>query len=154
MTVSNGPSTFLTLAFPFMKSSTVSYRTTIALALCTFFYVQYVAITKLGVLGYLDHLAGEPRDVIGWCMVPLMLPMHIIQELLAKPLSLSLRLFGNVLGEDILIGTFVGMGIAVVGAIGLQAIPIGLPIQIFPFFLARSKITSNSSKIVWKLESL
>ncbi len=120
---------------PFMKSSTASYRTTFALALCTFFYVQYIAITKRGVLGYVDHLAGEPRDVIAWCMVPLMFPMHIVQEL-AKPVSLSLRLFGNVLGEDILLGAFVGMGIALFAFTGFEAIPIGFPIQLLPFFLA------------------
>lgn len=114
---------------PFMKAPTSSYRTTIALALCTFFYVQYIAITKRGVLGYFDHLLGEPRDKIGWLMVPLMFPMHIIEEL-AKPVSLSLRLFGNVLGEDVLIGAFVMLGIALFGVTGLQAVPIGFPFQI------------------------
>jgi F-type H+-transporting ATPase subunit a len=114
---------------PFMKAPTSSYRTTIALALCTFFYVQYVAVTKLGLLGYLHHLMGEPRDIISWCMVPLMFPMHIIEEV-AKPVSLSLRLFGNVLGEDVLVGAFVFLGIMVLGAIGLQSIPVGLPFQI------------------------
>jgi F-type H+-transporting ATPase subunit a len=68
-------------------------------------------------------------------MVPLMFPMHIVQEL-AKPVSLSLRLFGNVLGEDILLGAFVGMGIALFALTGFEAIPIGFPIQLLPFFLA------------------
>lgn len=114
---------------PFMKAPTSSYRTTIALALCTFFYVQYIAVTKLGVVGYLHHLLGEPHDAIGWLMVPLMFPMHIIEEL-AKPVSLSLRLFGNVLGEDVLVGAFVLLGIMVLGAVGLQALPLGVPFQI------------------------
>jgi F-type H+-transporting ATPase subunit a len=39
-------------------------------------------------------------------MVPLMFPLHIIGEL-AKPVSLSLRLFGNITGEDALIAAFV-----------------------------------------------
>ena len=45
--------------------------------------------------------------------------------------SLSLRLFGNILGEDSLIAAFVGLGIL---ALSFIHSPIGLPIQL-PFFL-------------------
>ena len=75
-------------------------NTTLALALCVFTYVQYTGIRRLGPLRYLDHMMGEPRDIIGWILVPLNLPIHIIGEL-AKPMSLSLRLFGNITGEDV-----------------------------------------------------
>jgi F-type H+-transporting ATPase subunit a len=117
---------------PLFKSPTSSFRTTVALGIITFFYVQYVAIRANGVLGYLYHLAGTPRDVIGWLIVPLILPLHIVEEL-AKPLTLSLRLFGNILGEDTLLGAFVMLGITVAGLMGLKGIPIGVPLQ-FPFF--------------------
>ena len=46
---------------PFLKSSTASWSTTLALSLCVFPYVQYTAIRELGFLGYCDHLAGQPR---------------------------------------------------------------------------------------------
>ncbi len=48
-------------------------------------------------IGYLDHLAGS-QDVIWWCLVILMFPLHIM-EVLIKPVSLARRLFGNILGE-------------------------------------------------------
>ena len=37
-----------------------------------------------------------------WCLVPMMFPLHLLGEAL-KPLSLSLRLFGNISGEDTII---------------------------------------------------
>ena len=39
---------------PGMKSPTSSLNTTIALALCTFVYVQFTGVQRLGILGYLD----------------------------------------------------------------------------------------------------
>ena len=95
---------------PGMKSPSASLNTTVALAICVFLYVQFTGIKNLGLLGYLDHLAGNPRDFITWVLVPINLPIHIVGEL-AKPLSLSLRLFGNITGEDILIAVFVGLGV-------------------------------------------
>jgi F-type H+-transporting ATPase subunit a len=117
---------------PLFKSPTSSFRTTVALGIITFFYVQYTAVRTNGVFGYLYHLAGSPQGAIGWAIVPLMFPMHIIEEL-AKPFSLSLRLFGNVLGEDTLLGAFVLLGITIAGLIGLKGVPVGVPLQ-FPFF--------------------
>ena len=117
---------------PGMKSPSSSINTTAALAITVFAYVQYTGIRKLGILGYLDHFAGRPRDVIGIVLVPLMFPLHVISEL-AKPLSLSLRLFGNILGEDVLIAVFVGLGVTTIAFLHL---PIGIPLH-FPFiFLA------------------
>jgi len=79
---------------PGMLSPTSNLNTTIALALVTLFSVQYFAIKKHGVLGWLKHFAGEPLG-----MAPLMFPVHVISEL-AKPFSLCIRLFANIFGED------------------------------------------------------
>ncbi|MFH0917505.1 MAG: F0F1 ATP synthase subunit A [Candidatus Omnitrophota bacterium] len=97
---------------PFMKASTASWSTTLALALCVFFYVQYTAIKELGFLGYLDHLAGKPRGVLAFTVImPLfLLFLHIITELI-RPLSLSLRLRGNIWGDEVLLGLLSGFGI-------------------------------------------
>lgn len=115
---------------PLGHSPSTSWSTTAALAIIVFLYVQFIGIQKNGILGYLDHFAGQPRDAIGWGMVILMFPLHIIGEL-AKPLSLSLRLFGNITGEDVLIAVFVGLGIASLSFINS---PVGLPLQT-PFIL-------------------
>ena len=93
---------------PGFKSSTSSLDVTLALALVTFLFVQVSGIINLGPLGYLDHLAGSPRDAVGFAMLPVMIPVHLLGELV-KPVSLSCRLFGNIFGEDTLIVVFVGV---------------------------------------------
>lgn len=115
---------------PLMKSPTAVLNTTAALAICVFGYVQWTGFRRLGPLNYLRHLAGDPRDLVGWVMVPLMLPLHVISEF-AKPVSLALRLFGNILGEDVLLGVFAGLGVA---ALAFSGLPIGLPLHL-PFIL-------------------
>jgi len=111
-------------------SPSTSINITASLAIMVFLYAQYTGIRRLGIVGYLDHLAGQPRSVISWCLVPLLLPIHIIGEL-AKPFSLAVRLFGNITGEDVLVAAFVGLGIA---ALSFVHSPIGLPLNI-PFIL-------------------
>jgi F-type H+-transporting ATPase subunit a len=132
---------------PGMKSPSSSLNTTVALAICVFLYVQYTGIRSFGFLGYLSHLAGEPKDVVGWVMVPLNLPIHIMEELI-KPLSLSMRLFGNIFGEDILIAVFVGLGVA---SLSFLHLPIGLPFQVPFIFLAL--LTGTIQALVFTLLS-
>ena len=65
-----------------------------------------------GFLGYLDHLAGKPRGVLAFTVImPLfMFILHILTELI-RPISLSLRLRGNIWGDEVLIASFAGFGI-------------------------------------------
>jgi len=117
---------------PFMESPTSSLNTTFALALTVFVYAQVVGLRGLGVVGYFDHLMGSPRDVTSWALVPLMLPIHVLGEL-AKPISLSCRLFGNIFGEDMLLVAFVSLGIT---TLAFTHLPFGLPLQLPFMFLA------------------
>ncbi len=108
---------------PLMKSNTANSMTltgpvalpvpttTVALALIVFVVVQYIGIKKQGIVGYLDHMAGTPRDAFGWVMSPLMFVIHVIGEF-AKPFSLTFRLFCNTMGGHILVAVFIGMGVA------------------------------------------
>lgn len=112
-------------------SPSTSINITGTLAISVFCYAQWTGISRLGFLGWLDHLAGSPRDVISWCLVPLMVPLHVIGEL-AKPLSLALRLFGNITGEDVLVAAFVGLGLSALAVFGS---PIGLPLNVPFIFL-------------------
>jgi len=138
---------------PGMKSPTSSINTTLALALTVFVYVQYTGLRKLGVFGYLDHLAGSPRPkgvagyLIAMVSVPFNLVLHTIGEL-TKPVSLSIRLFGNIFGEDALIGQMLLLGIA---ALHFMHSPIGLPLQ-FPFYLL-AMLTSLIQALVFSLLS-
>ena len=120
---------------PLMESPTSNLNVTLALALTVFVYVQYSAIKESGPLGYLDHMAGSPRTAIEWALVPLLFPIHVIGEI-AKPVSLSCRLFGNIFGEDMLLVGFATLGIGAFAAMGLGALPFGLPIHFIFLFLA------------------
>jgi F-type H+-transporting ATPase subunit a len=122
-------------------------NTTIGLAVCVFLYVQYAGIRKQGITGYIDHMMGTPRSVIQWVLVPLNLPVHIIGEF-AKPLSLSLRLFGNITGEDVLLAAFVGLGVT---ATAFLHLPFGLPLQLPFIFLAL--LTGTIQALVFTLLS-
>jgi F-type H+-transporting ATPase subunit a len=114
---------------PLGHSPSTSLNITASMAILVFLYAQYTGIRLLGIGGYLHHMAGSPQDIISWCMVPLIFPLHIIGEL-AKPFSLALRLFGNITGEDTLIAVFVVLGVAI-----LSFSPVGVPLQIPFYFL-------------------
>lgn len=112
-----------------LQNSTMSFLTTVApIALCVFLYVQWVGLTKNGLLGYLHHLCGSPQDIFGWLVVPLMFPLHVLGEFI-KPLSLSFRLYGNVMAGHVLLAVFMGLGIQMLKPLH---VPFGVPLH-FPF---------------------
>ena len=123
---------------PLMDSPTSNLNVTFALGLTVFVYVQYVGIRSLGIVGYVDHLLGQPRNVTGWALAPLMLPIHVLGEL-AKPISLSCRLFGNIFGEDMLMVGFAMLGI---GMLSFANVPVGIPVHaiFFPLQLLTSTL--------------
>jgi F-type H+-transporting ATPase subunit a len=96
---------------PLMKSSTASWSTTVALALCVMTYVQYTGIREQGFAHYLKHMAGNPSNLFGFVLVPLMLVINMTIEFVAVPLSLSLRLFANVSSEDKLLFKFAELNV-------------------------------------------
>jgi F-type H+-transporting ATPase subunit a len=134
---------------PGMKSATSSLDLTLALALITFLYVQFWGIRNLGIVGYLDHLAGSPRDAIGWMMLPVMLPVHVLGEL-AKPVSLSCRLFGNIFGEDTLIVVFVGATALCLKA-SLTALAVPPMAGITALFMMLQTLTSIVQALIFSL---
>ncbi len=117
---------------PFMHSPTASLNVTVALALTVFVYVQFIGFRELGPLGWMDHMLGSPRDLTGWLLAPLMLPIHVLGEL-AKPISLSCRLFGNIFGEDMLLVAFASLGVTM---LPFQQLPFGIPMHALFFPLA------------------
>ncbi len=104
------------------------FVTTAALALSVFLYVQYTAIRSNGLARYVHHLMGSPTTVGEWflCLMTLAPITHILGELI-RPISLALRLFGNVTGDDILMGVFFILGIL---AFKATHWPVGLPLHI------------------------
>ncbi|MBI3313665.1 MAG: F0F1 ATP synthase subunit A [Candidatus Omnitrophica bacterium] len=96
---------------PLMKSPTSGWSITIAVALATTVYVQFTGICKQGPVHYLKHMAGNPSNIFGIVLIPLMLVINMTVEFLAVPLSLSLRLFANVSSEDRLLFKFAELNI-------------------------------------------
>jgi F-type H+-transporting ATPase subunit a len=96
---------------PGFKSPTSSLNTTVALALVVFFTVHYTGIKKNGFFGYLKHFMGEPirlpsrflSMVLYMIFAPLFFIIHVIGEI-ARPVSLSVRLFGNIMAKELLLG--------------------------------------------------
>jgi F-type H+-transporting ATPase subunit a len=84
---------------PGFVSSTSRLSTTVALALIVFVSTHYFGIKERGFVAYVKHWFGP---VPNW-LKPLMFVIEIIGEL-ARPLSLSFRLFGNILAKEILLG--------------------------------------------------
>ncbi|MBI3316205.1 MAG: F0F1 ATP synthase subunit A [Candidatus Omnitrophica bacterium] len=121
--------------------------TTAALAILVFLYVQSIGIRRQGILGYLDHMAGNPRDIFGFILLPLMFVIHLIGEF-AKPLSLAFRLYGNIWGEDVLLAVFMGLGI---GVCAFLPVPAAVPLQ-FPFLLL-AMVTGTIQAFVFTLLS-
>ncbi len=78
---------------PGLHSPTPDINTPIAMALIVFISVPYFGIRTRGLWGYLKHYV-EP--------IFLMLPIEVASEI-ARTFSLTFRLFGNILGEEIII---------------------------------------------------
>ena len=82
--------------FPGLLSPTANINTTLSVALVTFVATHYVGIKYHGIK-YIKHFTGT-----FWPLAPLMLPIEIISHF-SRILSLTLRLFGNIMGEDLVL---------------------------------------------------
>ena len=81
-----------------LAAPTNDINTTVALALLTSFAYFYAGLSKKG-LGYFKRYI-EP--------IPLLLPINILEDF-TKPLSLSFRLFGNVLADELTISVLTAL---------------------------------------------
>lgn len=78
-----------------LKSPNSSLNVTASMAIIVFLLSQVFAIKTNGIVGYLKEFA-----------IPN--PLHILTEL-SRPLSLSLRLFGNIFAGGVLVHTMLGI---------------------------------------------
>lgn len=80
--------------FPLFKTPTASTSVTFALGISAFVYYNYIGIKENGLFGHLKHFAGPI-----WWIAPLIFLIEIIGNLV-RPLSLGLRLFGNMFADE------------------------------------------------------
>lgn len=81
---------------------TANLNTNAALALTVFAMTHIIGVKEHGA-AYLKHFMGPI-----WWLAPLIFVIEIIGHL-ARPLSLSLRLFGNMYGHEIVLMIFLGL---------------------------------------------
>lgn len=84
---------------PGMRAPTADLSTTAALAVVVFLAVPFYGIRARGLWGYLRHYM-EPS--------PLLLPVEIITEF-SRTLALAVRLFGNVMSEELIIAVLLSL---------------------------------------------
>lgn len=109
-----------------LRPPTADVNTTLALAIMTFVMVHYNSVKSNGLGTYLKGYL-EP--------LPALLPLNIIGEL-ANPISLSFRLFGNIVGGLIIMNLLYGALASLSGSLGLS-IPIfqaGIPAVLHIYF--------------------
>jgi F-type H+-transporting ATPase subunit a len=81
---------------PGMEAPTMVPSVPAGCALATFFYYNIVGVQANGIVKYLAHFAG-PMPLLA----PLMIPIELVSHL-ARPLSLTIRLFANMYaGEQV-----------------------------------------------------
>ena len=114
---------------PGFMSPTASINTTAGMAIVVFVFYQYLGVSQKGIK-YFKHFLG-PIPV----MAPLMIVMETISEL-ARPVALSVRLFANIYGGEMIIKILFGLftiGVPVIWMAWDSLITI--PIQAFIFSL-------------------
>ncbi len=79
---------------------------TIAPAIIVFLFTHYVGLKEQG-SHYFAHFLGPKINGAYW-LAPLMLPIEIISHI-SRPLSLSLRLMGNMFGDHQVLAIFIGL---------------------------------------------
>jgi len=87
---------------PGFNSPTANLNTTLSLALCTFVYTHIIGIKFHGVK-YIKHFLGP----VVW-LAPLLFPIEMIGHF-ARVMSLSVRLFGNIFGKEMVLGILFGL---------------------------------------------
>ncbi len=106
---------------PGFESPTSSLNTTVAIAVVVVVMTHVVGVRVHG-LKYIKQFLGPV-----WWLAPIMLPIELVSHL-ARPLSLSVRLFGNIMGEDLVV------------AIILFLVPFLVPLPIFVLMIFTSII--------------
>ena len=108
---------------------TASINTTVACAIPVFLFTHYIGIKYHGVK-YIKHFLGPV-----WWLIPIILPIEIIGHL-ARVLSLSFRLFGNITGHELVLMILFMLAGAFFAPLPIMAMGIFVSfVQAFVFFL-------------------
>jgi F-type H+-transporting ATPase subunit a len=90
------------------ESPTMFPQVTLGCALLTFLYYNMQGIREQGAVTYLKHFMGPV-----WWLAPLMIPIEIVGHL-ARPMSLTVRLYANMFAGEQVTLAFLGLTYAVI----------------------------------------
>jgi F-type H+-transporting ATPase subunit a len=108
---------------------TASLNTTLSCALVVVVFTHIIGVKYHGI-GYIKHFLGP-----GWWMIPIIFPIELIGHL-ARILSLSFRLFGNMMGHELVLAILFGLAGAFFAPLPIMALGIFVAlVQAFVFFL-------------------
>jgi F-type H+-transporting ATPase subunit a len=96
---------------PGFESPTMTPSVPAGCALVTFVYYNVAGVSANGIVQYLKHFAGPM-----WYLAPLIIPIEIISHL-ARPLSLTIRLYANMLAGEKVTTVFLGLTYLLVPAL-------------------------------------
>ena len=85
---------------PGFSPPTSNFNITLGLGVASFLTYNAIGIRAQGLVNYLKHFVGPI-----WWLGVLMVPLELIDNLV-RPLSLSLRLFGNMMGDHLVLEIF------------------------------------------------
>jgi F-type H+-transporting ATPase subunit a len=85
---------------PGFNPPTHTLNTTLAIGVFSFLYYNWQGIKEQGIVAYIKHFAGPL-----WYMAILIFPLEIISHMV-RPLSLALRLQGNMTGDHMVLSIF------------------------------------------------
>ncbi len=114
------------------QAVTSNINVTAALALIVFLLTLWLKIRQRGVLGF---LRGFLPQGVPWWMAALVVPIEVVSWL-ARPLSLAVRLFANMMAGHALIFVFIGMAMG--SAWLLKPIPLigAIVMDVFEVFVS------------------
>lgn len=101
-----------------LRAPTSDVNVTIGLALVAFFYFHYQGFRRLGVRGYLGKFFVFTGFKQGIAAGVIDLFVGLIEFLLEfiKPITLAMRLFGNIFGGEVALGVITALTIALIPA--------------------------------------
>jgi F-type H+-transporting ATPase subunit a len=108
---------------------TASINTTVACAIPVFLFTHYIGVKYHGIK-YIKHFLGPV-----WWLIPIILPIEIIGHL-ARVMSLSFRLFGNITGHELVLAILFMLAGAFFAPLPIMAMGVFVSfVQAFVFFL-------------------
>jgi len=101
---------------PQLRAPTSDLNITLGLALCSFVFFEYQGFKTLGIGGYLSKFfpLGEFRKGIGAGLIALFVGLVELMLEFVKPITLSMRLFGNIYGGEVALGVITALTIAII----------------------------------------